>query len=100
MRSRVQQITCLLVLIGSSSLVGCATQIPTTRQWGVSKGFQQVDLKGKVYFCRLEPTRPPSHLSTVNCLTVAQLRDFRTAIEVTPLLNIVVGDSGGSSPER
>jgi hypothetical protein len=77
MRNRVQQITCLLILIGASSFVGCATQMLTTSQWGVSKGFQQVDLKGKVYFCRKEPTPPPSNLNNVNCLTYAQLRNLR-----------------------
>jgi hypothetical protein len=100
MRKRLKQITHLVMLVGAMSLIGCATQALSTSQWGISKGFQRVDLRGKEYFCRLEPTRPPSHLSTVNCLTMAQLRDFRTAIEVTPLLNIVVSDSGGSSPER
>ena len=88
------------MLVGVVSLIGCATETLTTSQWGISKGFQRVHLQGKEYFCRVEPANPPSHLSTVNCLTMGQLVGFRTAIEVSPLLNISFADSGGSSAER
>jgi hypothetical protein len=84
MRNRLNQITRFLILASAASLVGCATQIPTTSQWGISKGFQRVDLKGKEYFCRLEPTSPSSNSRNVNCLTYLQLRNLRIDSEGAP----------------
>jgi hypothetical protein len=83
MRNRLNQIMRFLMIIGAVSLIGCATQIPTTSQWGVSKGFQRIDLKGKEYFCRVEPTSPPSKLSNVSCLTYVQLQNLRMHSEGT-----------------
>ena len=77
MRNRLNHITRFLMLIGAASLVGCATQIPTTSQWGISKGFQRVDLQGKEYFCRVKPTSPPSNSSNVGCLRYGQLLNLR-----------------------
>jgi hypothetical protein len=77
MHKRLNQFTRFLMLMGAASLIGCATQALTTSQWGTSKGFQRVDLKGKEYFCRVEPTSPPSNLSKVSCLTYLQLSTFR-----------------------
>ena len=67
MRNRLNQITRFLSLIGAASLIGCATPIPTTSQWGLSQGFQRVDRNGRDYFCRPEATSPPSKLSNVRC---------------------------------
>ncbi|HTB65736.1 MAG TPA: hypothetical protein VK727_05870 [Steroidobacteraceae bacterium] len=79
MLNRVKQITSFAILLGAAALIGCATQIPTTAQWGISKGFQRVDLKGSEYYCRLEPTS--SNSSNVNCLTYLQLRNLRIDTE-------------------
>jgi hypothetical protein len=81
MRSRLEQSSGLIILVGALSLFGCATPTPTTSQWAISKGFQPVDLKGDQYYCRAEPTSPPSDKSNVNCLTVNQLVNDRTASE-------------------
>jgi len=83
MRNRLNQVTCLAILVGASSLIGCATKVPTTRQWGASQSFQQVNLKGKEYFCRPEPTNALSSSTNVNCLTSLQLLNFRIASERT-----------------
>jgi hypothetical protein len=101
MRDRLKQLRRLVIIAAAISLMGCATtQALTTSQWGISKGFQRVNLKGKGYFCRVDPTSPPSDKSYVNCLTMGQLFDYRTAIEVTPYIISAgfVGD--GSAPER
>jgi hypothetical protein len=73
MRNRLKRITCLAILVGASSSMGCVT----TNQWAISKGFQRVNLKGEEYFCRLEPANAPLSSSNVHCLPWAQLVNYR-----------------------
>jgi hypothetical protein len=53
MRDTVRPIVGLIVLVGTSSLIGCET---TNLQWALSRGYQQVVKNGTVYYC--EPDGP------------------------------------------
>ncbi len=79
MHNRIKQITSLVILVGASALVGCASQVPTTDKWAISNGYQRVELKGKEYFCRQEPVVTGSNRSRVACLRLAQLWEARWA---------------------
>jgi hypothetical protein len=80
---RLKQLTGLVLLLGAAALIGCATQVSTTSQWGASQGFERVDLQGQEYFCRVKPTNEPSNLSNVSCLTPLELLNLRIASERT-----------------
>jgi len=73
----------MVIFVGASALIGCATKVPSTSQWGASQGFERVDLQGKEYFCRAKPTDVPSNLSNVSCLTSLELLNLRIASERT-----------------
>jgi hypothetical protein len=71
MRSRLQQMTGFVVIVGASMLLGCAS-VQTTEQFAASHGFQRTEAKGREYFChQLEALGTPP--SDTFCLTRTQL---------------------------
>jgi hypothetical protein len=77
MRNRIKQTAGLVILAGAAALAGCATQVPSTSEWAISKGFQPTELQGKEYFCRQQPAVTGSNAGKVTCFTRDQLMAAR-----------------------
>jgi hypothetical protein len=73
MRNRMKRIAGLTLLVGASTLVGCAW-VQTPKEYAASNGYQLTNIKGEKYFCRSDqPPVPSTPVIGVDCLTRPQL---------------------------
>ena len=85
MRSRMKQITGLIILAGASALGGCAS-VQTPHEYAYANGYRPIEIQGTEYFCRREqPAVPGSPLVGVKCLTAAQFRDLVARVNYADL---------------
>jgi hypothetical protein len=80
-----RRLTNLLVLAGTSALVGCAS---ATLEYASSHGYYPVRIpgnNGKTYYCSPRPwTSGKSSKTTVSCLTFADIEDVRAGKQPAP----------------
>jgi len=79
----------LAMLVTATALVGCASQVQTTREWALSNGYERLEIDGREYFCRRFDGTP------VTCARLGQLMAVRWAGPPLPSGALSVRSSEG-----
>ncbi|MBX5461515.1 MAG: hypothetical protein IRZ28_10560 [Steroidobacteraceae bacterium] len=91
MSHRASRMMSLVVLAGTSALVGCASQVQTTREWALANGYERREIQGREYFCRRFDGTP------ITCARLGQLMAVRWAGAPLPSGAMSVRSSEGDS---